>query len=206
MKNGRGKLFAALSALSLLLAVGVAVLWVKSMRGEAHLTTFLKSGQRYTLKSKSGQFLLMGPPITPGDQRTAELMTLANNDDLDWHAGQSGYAWGVVRKFSPTWTMWQANWDLWEGVPAQEAGPRYSMRNVPLWLEAMEDEKRFVPADLMLTFAAGEKRNEYFRYDRNWGVNETNPSRGDWERHDLQAGRGPGWAPPMLMLKADASG
>ncbi len=206
MKNRRGKLFAVLSALSLLLAVAIAMEWARSMRAEAHLISFVIGGDRFTLKSRSGQFAMMGPPREAKQQRTADLMAAASNDDLLWRPGARGFVWGAVKKFTPTWTMWQANWNLWEPSSAHGGEPVSSPGTIPIWLAALEDENRFVPAHIMLLFAAQEKRIKYFRWDRSWGLlsEERNPSR--LERPELIHGGGSNWTPPSLLFEADASG
>ena len=90
MKIGRGTVFRVICVLSLLVAVAIAMMWIKSMRGEAHLLSFVKAGERFTLRSKSGQLMLTGPPQGGMEEpRIAELASQMSNGDFAWSAGAS---------------------------------------------------------------------------------------------------------------------
>src|SRR5687767_2908401 len=79
--------FTALSALSLLLCVAVAVLWVRSYRGAGSWVEVGTRQGRFTLKSEPGRLLLDGPPPRGAGDGTAEaLVARLGNDHVQWES------------------------------------------------------------------------------------------------------------------------
>src|SRR5213075_2747057 len=164
MKIGRGMMFHAACALSLLLAAAMVWLWVESFRGEFHHLSFAKSDGRYTLRSKWGQFLWCGPPRDGEDEKwLAQIAQSVSNEDFEWRRISTDYVEGTVRKGTPTREMWDANWRLRQRVEPYGGLMDESVINARahLFLAAMEDQRKILPAHLMLLCAAEEKRQEY---------------------------------------------
>ena len=83
MKIGRGKLFGLLNAISLVLAAIVAVGWVRSFGDEFHLLSFMRGGQRLTVKLRWGQIVLFGPP----DGKTDDAEELKISRQINYFGG-----------------------------------------------------------------------------------------------------------------------
>jgi hypothetical protein len=81
------RLFTAASALSLLLWLALAMLWVQSCRREAHLTVLTRAG-RWTLRSVDGRLALFLPPrLSPGAPETQARAWVASvlAEEPEWH-------------------------------------------------------------------------------------------------------------------------
>ena len=171
MKIGRGMIFHVACAISLLLAAAMVWLWVKSFPDEFHHLSFVKGDARYTLRSRWGQFVWFGPPMQGEDEKwMAEIAARMNNEDFEWRPISSEYLEGTVRKSSATREMWDANWRLRQYV---EPGGRLldeklMKARARLFLSAMEDPRKVLPAHLMLLCAAEEKRQNYFQRQQHW--------------------------------------
>src|SRR5437868_3505487 len=155
MRNRRSIILGVLCSLSLILAIVIGVGWRKSFDREIYLISFVKTGERMTLRLHWGQFILWGSP--PGQVADAEaaLAGQMSNQDFDWQAVRQGYAEGVVREGSPTWKAYERFGARTHGLEAVEP-------MVAHWLAGMEDPARFLAAHMMLLNAAEGKRKAFF--------------------------------------------
>src|SRR5205814_1460216 len=116
---------------------------------ESHLLSFVKDGERYTLKSRSGQLVLTGPPRGgTEDPHIAELAGKMSNEDFNWAWAGNHCVAGSPRNLTPSWKMWHANWKLWEVTATPPTGEEL-LGPQRIWLRAMEDPGRAAPAHMM---------------------------------------------------------
>lgn len=135
MKRFAHHLYTLPSALSLLMCVGVCVLWVRSDHNEDRRSCRL-GPDRYTFVLKEGAFGVRGPPprVNPtavSGMSVAESALRLDNDQMRW------LAWNGIepRAGTPAGVLWQA------------CGSAQVER--PL-LAALEDPDRFVAAHMLL--------------------------------------------------------
>ena len=165
------RLLTILSFLSVLAGVATVAMWVRSFQADVHLLSFTRSDARYTLKSSWGRLVFSGPP-TDGAEDVAgrDIASRMSNDDFEWKPSSERYLEGTVRQGSATRQMFDHIGDKWESPNALEPAMR-------AWLGAMEDPHRWLPAHLMLCFAADKERKSYFNMSQPW--HEANWVRGD---------------------------
>src|SRR5690349_10297752 len=108
MRRRRRLLFNSLCALSLLIAIAVWILWRQSFMSDWQHFRFMQNQEHYVLLSKSGQFVLVGPPkedsSNPISRETIERMS---NEDFEWSEIGIEYVCGAVRRDTPTWQVFQ---------------------------------------------------------------------------------------------------
>jgi hypothetical protein len=163
MKAGRDTWFHLACGVSLILAVAMGVVWERSFAGEWQLFGFKRAGERYSVRSKEGQFVLVGPPReVAADPIAREVVWGMSNDDFQWSEIGTDYVVGAVRRDSPTWEVYQRFWHRQRAGQGLEPAMR-------VWIgEAMDDPKRFAAAHLLLMFAAEKKRTKPFGSRQKW--------------------------------------
>src|SRR5437762_5432323 len=107
-----GNVFTLASALSLLLAGVTLWAWHQSFVRETNLLSFTKAGERFVLKSKWGQLVLVGPPNVQEPAAIAEAAAKMSNEDFTWGLvveATTGtvYVQGLPWRNSPTWQVYQ---------------------------------------------------------------------------------------------------
>src|SRR5256885_7823562 len=99
MKIGRGMLFHAICALSLLCAAGMGFLWIKTFDERWRLFGFVAGEEKYSIVSEAGQLVFVGPPreevIHPLPR---ELIWKMSNADFQWSEIGSDYVAGEARR------------------------------------------------------------------------------------------------------------
>src|SRR4051812_16655096 len=81
-----------LCLLSLLVSLGVAWLWWRNHHGGPERISFLRSGQRYTVRPRTGRLVLFGPPspTDPAAEAKARQVAAAmRNSDIGGRARHS---------------------------------------------------------------------------------------------------------------------
>jgi hypothetical protein len=172
--------------LSLLVCLGTAWLWLRSYRapGPAWHPSVRLRGDRYTLRTEPGEFVVFGPPPGASSAEAARLMAARvariRNDQLRWEA------WGDLRynRREPpkgAATPWGRPGSAAEFVPSNEAVYLPPDAVHPL-LAALEDPDRFVAAHVLLTTrdyrpwrVASDHWYRTFRWTGPW-----RPGRGDY--------------------------
>src|SRR5438552_2857270 len=108
MQLKRSTILGSLTVLSLLLAAAIAIAWIKSFNSDWTLFSFSKDGEKYSLRSSAGQFVLIGPPSEQVlDPLPRSLIGQMSNADFDWSEIGSDYVCGAVRRDTPTWLVYQ---------------------------------------------------------------------------------------------------
>jgi hypothetical protein len=143
-------LFNRVALLSLGLCGVALVLWALSFQADSRLSVSTFS-TRYTLHFSRGTIIFFGPP-TEGtiDPAARELARLMNNDDFTWGP--------VVER----WHQWVVEGDARPNSASSEMFRRFSDRLLSganglepaerVWLKALDDPNKLVPAHMMLCF------------------------------------------------------
>jgi hypothetical protein len=153
MKIKRSTIFNSLTVLSLLLAAAIAIAWLKSFDAPSQLFSFSKDEENFALYSKGGQFLLVGPPTEPlKDPLPRDLVFQMSNADFDWSPIGSDYVCGAARRDTPTWQVYQ------HFLQRDRRGMGLEPNMRIFIAQAKDDPSRFVPAHMLLMFAAEPKR------------------------------------------------
>src|SRR6185436_1894351 len=141
----RSKIFPSLTALSFFLAVIVAIAFVNSFTFDWQLFSFHKDGEKFALRSRFGQFVLVGPPI---EQLTKplprELIEQMSNADFEWSPIGSEYVCGAARRDSPTWQVYV------RFVKRNSIGMGLEPQMRIFIARFKDDPNRFVPAHMLL--------------------------------------------------------
>ena len=164
MKIGRGMMFRVVCALSLIVAAIVVWVWVQSFERQFHHISFVRGGERHTLKSKWGQFVLMAAPRIPHDDtEVREVASRMKNSDFEWEPLREGYVEGKVRRGTATLEMWE--YVQVRQRPGDRVGIVPAVRNS---LAGLDDPETFLSAHMLLLWAAEERRKEYFHRQQRW--------------------------------------
>jgi hypothetical protein len=136
---------------SALLIVGAVGLWVASYRWHPAFRFHGLSGLSW-FSSADGRIKIVGPPDEGRDDpAVASVAALMSNHDFQWSAPLDHRGARVVRgeprKGSPTDRMF-------DRVQAQRVRRQPLSPEIRLWLRAMERRDSFVPAHMLLSFAA----------------------------------------------------
>src|SRR5437763_2010894 len=164
MHHRRRNLFTLVCALSLLLAAAVAFLWVKTFDDRWRLFGFSRDEEKYSLLSEAGQLVIVGPPREEViDPLGRKLIWKMSNADFEWSEIGSDYVGGEVRRDTPTWLVYQRFVER----EKHGLGLEPAMR---IWIaQARNDPQRFVPAHMLLMFAANTKRTRSPVSRQKWG-------------------------------------
>jgi hypothetical protein len=163
MRIRRSTIFGSLAALSLLLVAIIAIAWVKSFHSAWQLFSFSKDDEKFVLYSKGGQFLLVGPPTEPlQDPLTRQLVFQMSNADFEWSPIGSEYICGAARRDTPTWQVYQRFFSRDRRGLSLEPNMRVFIA------QAKDDPNRFVPAHMLLMFAAQSKRGQLRHSNQKW--------------------------------------
>src|SRR5258706_3748989 len=158
MRHGRRILFHLACGLSLLIAIGIGVVWWKSFKNEWDVFSFNRGGEKFVVRSKWGQFVLIGPPAARLENPTVlDLVRKMSNEDFEWVQATPIFVEGDVKRDTPTWEVYQRL------RSRQTEGKAMEAEVVALLGEAMEDPNRFVPAHLILLVAMRETRIGFVR-------------------------------------------
>ena len=142
-----GNVFTLASALSLLLAGVTLWAWHQSFVRETNLLSFTKAGERFVLKSKWGQLVLVGPPNVQEPAAIAEAAAKMSNEDFTWgpitKIGETVYLQGTVRRDSPTWQVYN------HVRVRQQQGQIIGLPIVTELQKAVQDPNRFASTHLI---------------------------------------------------------
>lgn len=144
-------MFGILALLSLLLFATVVGIWVRSFGEDRALVSWVRAGDRYTLRSHSGQFVVAGPPgEAAADAEMEAIAGRMSNEDFTWTPLDGGYVQGEVREGTATWEAYtRFKGDLEDA--AKRAGA------VRVWLRGLEEARTFAPSHLMLLLVAEDR-------------------------------------------------
>jgi hypothetical protein len=142
------KLFTFAAVTSAVLCGGAVVLWVRSFRGDSHVSVNAV-GARYTVNSTWGRLVFLGPPPEgPDDPVAAEIAARMSGDDFDWGPPlERREGWrvrGDVRRGTATWEMFRRFSDRLPNTDGMDPAVR-------VWLKALDDPRAFVPAHMLLS-------------------------------------------------------
>src|SRR5437764_1111187 len=153
MRNLRRKLFPLLCTLSLLLAVALVWMWIRSFGSDWTLLRFETGGEKYSLQSHWGRLILLGPPADQlEDPAARQLVELVSTDDFDWTRYSPGLLMGTLRQSTPTWQLFH---QFWKRRRAGKGIEPAVLNSLP---SALEDPHRFASAQFLLRLAIGETR------------------------------------------------
>src|SRR5438270_2988704 len=156
MKRRRRHRLRWLSVLSLAVFGGSLILWQRSSAVESEFIHFSTSAGRYTVQSFQGELALLGPSRQRiDDSAVRELARNISERDFDWQPPvQRNGQWfvkGIVRQGTPTLALF----NRFHENPSDPLEPDRAQR---MWLAALDDPERFVPANMMLLFLVGRWR------------------------------------------------
>jgi hypothetical protein len=180
----RRRLFGIVAALSLLLLAAVVWMWVRSFHEDRALLSWVRAGDRYTLRSHWGQLVVASPPA--GAAPEADLKSVAarmSNEDFTWTSLDGGYVQGEVLEGTATWEAHaRSKGDLED--PAKRAGA------VRVWLRGLEEARTFAASHLMLLLAAEDR----------WRARWVDEAKQPWREASVAGDR------LILFMTTDATG
>ena len=180
----RRRIFGILSIVSLLLFAAVAWMWVRSFHEDRALLSWVRAGDRYTLRSHWGQLVVAGPPA--GAATDAELEAIArrmSNEDFTWTPLDGGYVQGEVREGTATWEAYAR----FQGDQDDAAKRAAAVR---VWLRGLEEARTFAASHLMLLLAAEDR----------WRARWVDEGKQPWREASAAGER------LILFMTADATG
>ncbi len=147
-------------AVSLLLAVAMGWLWIKSFGREVEHLDFQKGQERLTLRSTRGQFVVVGPAdLQVSDPEITDWAGRISNHDFEWNATAKFrglvYVEGALREGTATWQLYQ------HCLKREREGKGLEMPTLRALQTAMENPERFAAAHFILAYAINENRKAY---------------------------------------------
>lgn len=170
------KVFTVVSAVSLVLAMGAAVLWVQGTRQVLYASGVI-FGRRYGVSCDRQGVIIHRPPRSNASAQLSTIISNLNNDQLAWEADFQRYGNGYLGIDSPR---------IRSGTPADQVfgngqPPTDWLKAgaMPLLLDALDDPRRFVVAHVLLARRSAFSR---VRASNEWEASFK------WSRPDLDGG------------------